>query len=90
MDAERQAGTTELRSALERGSAGRTNAVKDRMELIDWLLDGADDMSSLDLRETLDDVISGKRKVSGLQTPADTSSELLRRLVARSLEEQAI
>ena len=89
LEAQRHAGITELQSAIERGSGGRTNSVKDRMELIDWLLDGADDMIPVDLRETLEDVSTGKRQVHGLQAPAHTSNELLRRLVAQFPEDQA-
>lgn len=57
--------------------------LRSRMELIDWLFDGADDMTPTVFREILADVINGKRNVPKAVN-ASEASELLKRWIEAS------
>jgi hypothetical protein len=68
----------ELRQRSNGAAVAGLGAPRSRVALIDWLADGADEMTPGEFQETLADVINGRRQVPGL-ADIHQASELLQR-----------
>jgi len=76
LEDQREAARGELRGAA--GNLGRVGAINGRISLIDWLLDGADELTPDQFVQALSDAAAGRRPVPGMLHPAQ-ASDLLQR-----------
>ena len=80
---QRRRAVDELRQRTNGGDLGASGAIRSRIALIDWLADGADEMTPGEFQEALADVINGRRQVPGLLSTQQASDLLQRWLGAR-------